>query len=389
MKLRYTLFLLAAVLLLVLPAQAKGPANRIVLTGPNLETPIFLTEPEIIGRLSFGSFEDFLAGAVDEPADPGDYFELERQFELENDKFQTFDKVRFYPDPGLIHYLGIVNGWTEYDDRWYPARPEAAVAFRTLFDSNAHPYLVLMQDNGSIHFVEPMTLEEVAQVELFDFPLSHLSVVDGPDTQTLYFSGKLGTLLQHYRLELGKGTVCQVDTAPSPATSEMLWLVGQMAADLSSSEQGTWLEPINMISDGQVLLHHPLGRYHIYDYGAEDRGEIPGGILVYSQINNRQVGHWQQDKGFAQVIAGNGYLYAIQAARGGHEVELYTLDGRTGEIVTSRSLTDNIWHLGYAILDLRGMANWSKLNWPNTCQLSEWEVSQMFRFTAHMLDSDA
>ncbi len=169
----------------------------------------------------------------------------------------------------------------------------------------------------------------------------------------------------------------------------MLWVAGMLADDLSAGMQGTWLEPIDLMGDGLVLLHHPVGRYHHYDYGAEDRDEIPGGVLIYSQVSNRQVDQWQPDIGFAQVIAGGTLLYGIHAPRGGDRVELYALDGQTGEIMASRGLEDAVWHLGYAVLDLSSLKTWSEVSWLDTCRLSEWEVPQMFRFTWRALNAGA
>jgi hypothetical protein len=394
-KRRYVIFGIAALVLLVAaPLAAKGPTDRIILTGPELESEMILTNPEIVLRLSMGNLEDFRTGIIEEPADPGTvYYELERQYELRAGEFQTFDRVRYYPgarrQTGYVFYVGIENGWSDYDGKWFHATAEAAVTFDTLFDPQAQPYVALLQDTGAVHFVDPVTLADVVQLSLLDdvLPLSHF--VDSPDTQTFYLRSDLAGFAQHYRVNLADGTICLVDTLPQSAAqaSGALWVAGLMAQEKSRALAGTWLEPIDTLSSGRVLLHHPLGRYHNYDYGAEDRGEIPGGVLVMSQNGGRLVDHWQPDIGFAQVIAGDHHLYGLHAPRGDTLTELYVLEAHSGEILGSRTLPDSRWSLGFGVLNLTATPSGSEMTLEHTCRLHSWELPQLFRFTLQALNT--
>ena len=388
MRGRYVVLVVILLLVTALHVNAKGQANRIVLTGPAVDGEMVLTQPLLTSALSMGSLEDFITGPIKEPADKGEvYYDLERQFEV-NGSHATIDRVRFYPgEPGYVYYLGLENGWTEYDKEWFYAKPEASVAFKTAFDPNAQPYLVLMPDNGHLLMADPTSLEDVADIALFNFDTQIFDVMDGPDTGTLYINTHDAGFTQHYRVSLTDKTVCWAEVVP-PAVQQpdgMLWSAGMIAQELSSKTPGTWLEPIAE-NDQTVLLYHPLGRYHNYDYGAEDRGEIPGGILAYSH-NNQQRDHWQSDKGFAQVISGDGVLYAIEAPRGEDRVELYVLDSSNGEILNSRTLGNGHWNIGYSVLDLSRVQARTRLAFPDRCQYSTWEIPQVWRMPQTLVAS--
>lgn len=391
MRGRYIL-LVVILLLAAVQVSAKGQASRIILTGPALEGEKVLTQPLLTSLLSMGSLEDFMTGAITEPADKGEvYYDLERQFKVGPDNYATLDHVRFYPgegnQPGYVYYLGLENGWSEYDEEWFYARPEATEAFRTAFNPNAQPYVVLMPENGHLLMVDPTTLEDVADITLFNFDTQIFDVMDGPDAGTLYINTHDAGFTQHYRVSLSERTVCWSEVVP-PAVEQphgVLWSAGMIAQELSSKTPGTWLEPIAE-NDQTVLLYHPLGRYHNYDYGAEDRGEIPGGILVYSH-NGRQRDHWQADKGFAQVVAGDGVLYALEAPRGEDRVELYVLDSANGEILNSRSLGEGRWNIGYSVLDLSKIQARTRLASPDRCQYHAWEIPQVWRMPQTLVAS--
>jgi hypothetical protein len=386
MRSRYAVLIILLLLLIVLRVQAKGRVDRIVLTGPAVEGEMILNEPSLVAALSMGSLEDFLAGAFEEPDGKGvAYYDLERQMQVSADRFQTIDRVRFYPgegiQPGFVHYLGLENGWTEYDGDWFFARPEATAAFRTAFNAHAQPYLVLVQERGHLFMADPVTLVDVVDMAVLDPDARLHAVADGPDATTLYITTANAGFRQHYRIDVADRTACWADVIP-PAISQpagLLWTAGSVAQKLSDEMQGTWLEPIAE-KDRRVLLYHPLGRYHNYDYGAEDRGEIPGGILLYTYDRQpRLIDQWQADKRFAQVIEGDSVLYALEAPRGEDRVELYALDGANGEILHSRTLAAGRWSLGHAILDLTSLPAQTRISFADRCRFDGWEIPQTWR----------
>ena len=102
----------------------------------------------------------------------------------------------------------IVNGSSEYDNRWFMARPQARVAFETLFDSAAQPYIALMRASGQITFADPVTLEDVAVIEAFEYERPLSGFVDSADVDTFYMEAEQAGFTETYRVNLATGTVC-------------------------------------------------------------------------------------------------------------------------------------------------------------------------------------
>jgi len=118
---------------------------------------------------------------------------------------------------------------------------------------------------------------------------------------------------------------------------------------------GTWLE-IAGARDGRVYLYHPFGGYWIYDYEAEARGEISGGLFVVDTNTGEQIAHWQPSIAFSHVIAGGDRLYGIQAKRdldveSDPDIDLFMLDAVDGILLASRTLEYDRWTLAYVQLD--------------------------------------
>ena len=131
MRTRIGLVLMLALLIaLALPGltSAKGPASRIVIVGPGLDGELVLEgDMAVLIPISFAMLEDFMQ-PVDPPARPAPGFELTRFFETNPGQYVPFDRVAYHPapdgEPGLVHYLGIVNGSSEYDGRWFRTTPK-------------------------------------------------------------------------------------------------------------------------------------------------------------------------------------------------------------------------------------------------------------------------
>jgi hypothetical protein len=52
-------------------------------------------------------------------------------------EWTAFDSLRVYPsadgEAGFVYYEGLVNGWSEYDARWYRLKPQAGVMLLAAF----------------------------------------------------------------------------------------------------------------------------------------------------------------------------------------------------------------------------------------------------------------
>lgn len=150
--------------------QAKGPVHRILINGGELEKEIAVTDIGLTSLLSFAAFEEFMLGEVEPPQNLGEGYELVRQFK-EGVNYHTFDRAMYYPSPdggrGYVHYLGIENGWSEYDDNWYYAKAEGDMAMQRIL-STAHlkPYVMAVTGLGEIYLLDPLSMEQVSSTSL-------------------------------------------------------------------------------------------------------------------------------------------------------------------------------------------------------------------------------
>jgi len=192
--------------LAVLPhASAKGPADKITITGPGLDEEIEITDPDVAEALSMAIIEDFRY-TIDMPDRLGPGYELTRYFRLENGSYQPFDQIAYYPDlyggSGYVHYLGMANGWSEYDGKWFRAQKSADEVMRqVLFEHGVllqanlvpvEPYLAVTSEDGALRLIDAATLEDSAALRLEDAGLSLDAVIGSLDGQRLYVSTSNG-----------------------------------------------------------------------------------------------------------------------------------------------------------------------------------------------------
>jgi hypothetical protein len=133
------------------PARAKGPADKAILTGPGLDgAGLEITDLDVLTALGFGSLESFERGGLPMPSTiAGTYYELVRYLK-EGDGFIAWDRLRYYPQPadqaGYIFYVGLESDdmWSEFDGKWYTARPDGDAVLRKLIAENAKPVRTVM-----------------------------------------------------------------------------------------------------------------------------------------------------------------------------------------------------------------------------------------------------
>ena len=109
-------------------ALAKGGFAFISITGPELKEPIRISDR--VFTEGFFAFADFYRDGTEAPADPGMGYEITRYY-VDGSRESAFDKLHYYPDTGFVYYDGIVNGSSEYDGKWYTAKPD----IKTIFES--------------------------------------------------------------------------------------------------------------------------------------------------------------------------------------------------------------------------------------------------------------
>ncbi len=211
-----TLLIMVALLAAFVPAaQAKGASDRIIITSPALDEEVIVTDRAITDWLSMASLENIEAGSIAEPTGLGEGYTLDRQFETAPDQYQSFDSAVYYPDPGgdlgYVYFKGITNGSSEYDGKWYRARPGGDAAMKmVLADALPQTYLLLMSHSGGIHVLDPNTLDEITTVNAADRE-GYWTYAQASGTGTaLYYQQGPGPLQTQYRLDLAARTNCRL-----------------------------------------------------------------------------------------------------------------------------------------------------------------------------------
>lgn len=96
---------------------AGGQPTEVTISGPGLAQPILVTDPLALPALGIATFME-VAQPLAAPANLGVAYEVRRN---------RFDHALYYPGPNLnvsyVHYLGLFNGASEYDDHWYRVSP--------------------------------------------------------------------------------------------------------------------------------------------------------------------------------------------------------------------------------------------------------------------------
>jgi len=121
----------AMLLLVVVPASAKGNFDKITVQQDGTQTQIEVTDVALLG---FFAFTDFDNGTREAPHVVGPAFIVMRwQLDRTGDTgFQPWDRLRYYhtsPDNTLGHgwvfYEGPINGSSEYDGQWFTSTRSA------------------------------------------------------------------------------------------------------------------------------------------------------------------------------------------------------------------------------------------------------------------------
>ena len=156
MKKIFTLLFTLCLFIIPTSALAKGPFSYITIKGPDVSGDLSVTDPAM---LDYFAFADFSKGGMDAPANPGDEYEVVRSFvDPETNKVQNWDMLHYYPDTGYVYYDGLINGSSEYDGKWYQARPNINAEFSSALSKNAfleylpRTMLVLLLIFGSIAY---------------------------------------------------------------------------------------------------------------------------------------------------------------------------------------------------------------------------------------------
>ena len=115
---------------------AKGSFAFISITGPDLKEAVRVSDPVLTEVFTFA---DFFQDRTEAPVDPGIGYEITRYY-VDGNRESAFDKLHYYPETGFVYYDGIVNGSSEYDGKWYAAKPD----IKTIFESALYSQIRLV-----------------------------------------------------------------------------------------------------------------------------------------------------------------------------------------------------------------------------------------------------
>lgn len=137
MKARLLVLLIVIALLAVQAALAKGPPQKVTISGGDLAEEIeILGDEPALTALAMMTLEDYETRSDEAPDVDGEGYLVTRFFETTAGHYFPFDEIRYFPDPegghGHINYIGIVNGSSEYDGEWFRANTEGETVLQAV-----------------------------------------------------------------------------------------------------------------------------------------------------------------------------------------------------------------------------------------------------------------
>lgn len=123
---------------------AKGPPDKVVITGPGLTSPIIITNPSLLSGFGFYSFED-VNHRIAEPKDPGPGYVITRYL-AHGTELTPRDRAIYHlrpsGEPGLVFHEGLIdeNMWSEFDGYWYHASEAGDATIRSILNEHGIVY---------------------------------------------------------------------------------------------------------------------------------------------------------------------------------------------------------------------------------------------------------
>lgn len=117
-------------------ALAKGTPDLVTVIGPGLDGEINVTDRDLRSALSLGGFWDLTTESIAAPDLDEDTSYLVTSRNKRGAGYQSWDHMRYYPHPagerGYVLYVGLANGWSEYDGNWFRISRRGENAIRTV-----------------------------------------------------------------------------------------------------------------------------------------------------------------------------------------------------------------------------------------------------------------
>ena len=142
MKPKLLVLLMLIALLVTQVALAKGPPQKVTISGGDLAEEIEITGDEAtLNALAMMTLEDYRTRSDEAPSVEGDgYFIARYYMDSRTGRYIPFDELRYFPDPeggrGYINYVGIVNGSSEYDGEWFRTNLDSEAVLQAVIDGS-------------------------------------------------------------------------------------------------------------------------------------------------------------------------------------------------------------------------------------------------------------
>lgn len=363
-KLRILGLIVAASAWLGLQAVSAKGSNYVVITQRDLSEPIIVDDLALASRLSLTMLEDVDHGAIDEPTnldlDAG--YRLERGFFEENvETFVPWDASVYYPDPeggrGYVFYDGIINGGSEYDNKWYRARMEAeAVLQQVLYGAQTQALIVAVSNQGRINFFQPYTLHLEAALQI-EGAFTAIDAIGYDDFgQSLTLETNTEGVLQPYIINLREGTLCNSDQSPVSSPASVYEQDAQTVADeWSDPANNIWYEMVDGTPWRQYLFL-PIGRNApVEDLESVDDEAIKGGILSVYPGSSQVDRYIHPESGFTQAIRTRDGFFALEAPLSTNETSIARISEGDFRVVR-RNLGSGEWRIASVMADLSHLA---------------------------------
>lgn len=121
-------------------ALAKGPFDRVTVSGGQIENTVEVSDPLLMDFFSLSIFHN---AGIEQPQVEGEGYLVTRYFKEEDGSFTAWDSLRFYPNNeesgGYVYYEGLVSGSSEYDGNWYLASYNGSSRLRQIISVSEQP----------------------------------------------------------------------------------------------------------------------------------------------------------------------------------------------------------------------------------------------------------
>jgi hypothetical protein len=118
---------LVLILLHTATAFAKGNFSFLSISGKNMKVEVRTADRNL--TVDWFAFADFSGGSILAPAHPPEGGFVITRYYVDGGSADPFDQLLYFPAAGLVYYHGLLGGSSEYDGKWYAAKPQIETVF--------------------------------------------------------------------------------------------------------------------------------------------------------------------------------------------------------------------------------------------------------------------